>query len=165
MIYSVIYGMVNFWSSVFVLPKRFYAKVDSLCYAFLWKNNTSSAVGARVAWPNICKPKKEGGLGIRKLEEFEMVFHLKRVWLFFSSSGSLWVPWLAHNRFRGLIFGWLMILQDSLGQSDRCLSLGIHWVLIYGVVLETVALLLSGLITGQSWVLCSLYLVHPDLGT
>ena len=30
MITSVIYGMVNFWSSVFVLPKWFYAKLDSL---------------------------------------------------------------------------------------------------------------------------------------
>lgn len=101
MIYSVIYGMVNFWSSVFVLPKWFYAKVDSLCSGFLWKNSTSSASGARVSWDSICKPKAEGGLGLRKLEEFELVFRLKRVWLFFYGSGSLWVPWLSNNRFGG----------------------------------------------------------------
>ena len=104
MIYSVIYGMVNFWSSVFVLPKWFYAKVDSLCSGFLWKNNTTSAIGARVSWVNICKPKSEGGLGIRQLEEFETVFRLKRVWLFFSESGSLWVSWLRNNRFGGRSF-------------------------------------------------------------
>lgn len=92
MIYTVIYGMVNFWSSVFVLPKWFYAKVDSLCSGFLWKNNTVSAAGARVSWGSICKPKTEGGLGIRNLEEFEMVFRLKRIWLFFYGLGSLWVP-------------------------------------------------------------------------
>ncbi|WZY73147.1 hypothetical protein YC2023_005387 [Brassica napus] len=45
MVSSVIYGMVNFWSSVFVLPKWFYAKVDSLCSGFLWKNSTISAAG------------------------------------------------------------------------------------------------------------------------
>ena len=136
MIYYVIYGMVNFWSAVFVLPKRFYAKVDSLCSAFLWKNNTTSALGARVSWLDICKPKQEGGLGIRKLEEFEMVFRLKRIWLFFSSSGSLWVPWLTHNRFHDKSF-WLVTdsprfshtirsmlqLRDSLGNFMRC-SLG-----------------------------------------
>lgn len=72
MIYSVIYSMANFWSSVFVLPKWFYAKVDSMCSGFLWKNSTRSATGARVSWENICKPKAEGGLGIRKLEDFEM---------------------------------------------------------------------------------------------
>lgn len=93
--------MVNFWSSVFVLPKWFYAKVDTLCSGFLWKNSTVSAAGARVSWENICKPKTEGGLGIRNLQEFEMVFRLKRVWLFFYGSGSLWVPWLTSNRFGG----------------------------------------------------------------
>lgn len=101
LIYSIIYGMVNFWSSVFVLPKRFYARVDSLCSAFLWKNSTSSAAGARVSWTDICKSKKEGGLGLRKLEDFEMVFRLKRLWQFFSCSGSLWVPWLSNNTFGG----------------------------------------------------------------
>ncbi|KAG2276627.1 hypothetical protein Bca52824_059182 [Brassica carinata] len=110
MIYSVIYGMVNFWSSVFVLPKWFYAKVDSLCSGFLWKNSTSSAVGARVSWVNICKPKSEGGLGIRQLEEFEMVFRLKMLWFFFSASGSLWVPWLRKNRFGGRS---LWLINDS----------------------------------------------------
>ncbi|KAG7588702.1 Reverse transcriptase domain [Arabidopsis suecica] len=96
---SVIYGMVNFWSSVFVLPKHFYAKVDSLCSAFLWKNKVGSASGARVAWKDICKPKDEAGLGIRLLEEFEVVFRLKQIWNFFSKSGSLWVAWLKGNIF------------------------------------------------------------------
>lgn len=91
MVSSVIYGMVNFWSSVFNLPKQFYAKVDSLCSAFLWKNKTDSARGARVAWRDVCKPKAEGGLGIRLLEEFQKVFRLKQVWSLFCSAGSLWV--------------------------------------------------------------------------
>lgn len=85
LIYSVVYGMVNFWSSVFVFPKRFYNKVDSLCSAFLWKNSTTSASGARVSWSSICTPKDEGGLGLRKLENFDMVFRLKRLWNFFSN--------------------------------------------------------------------------------
>ena len=93
-----------------MLPKWFYAKVDSLCSRFLWKNSTTSAAGARVSWINICKPKSEGGLGLRKLEDFEMVFRLKRLWLFFYGFGSLWVPWLTNNRFSGRSF-WL--INDS----------------------------------------------------
>ena len=110
LIYSVIYGMLNFWSSVFVLPKRFYAKVDSLCASFLWKNSTSSSVGARVSWTDICRPKTEGGLGLRQLEDYDLVFRLKRLWNFFSNSGSLWVAWLSHNRFRDQNY-WLV--RDS----------------------------------------------------
>ncbi|CAL9224853.1 unnamed protein product [Arabidopsis halleri] len=66
LISSVIYGMVNFWSAVFNLPKMVYAKVDSLCASFLWKNKVGSAQGARVAWTDVCRPKNEGGLGIRR---------------------------------------------------------------------------------------------------
>ncbi|KAG2323482.1 hypothetical protein Bca4012_058967 [Brassica carinata] len=73
MITSVNYSKVNFWSAVFVLPKSFYTKIDSLCAAFLWNNKSSPSRGARVFWKDICRPKKEGGLGIRLLEEFEMV--------------------------------------------------------------------------------------------
>lgn len=69
--------MVNFWAAVFAVPKRFYEKIDSLCAAFLWKNKTTSAVGARVAWKEVCKPKEEGGLGIRHLVDFEVVFRLR----------------------------------------------------------------------------------------
>lgn len=118
MIYSVIYSMVNFWSSVFVLPKWFYAKVDSLCSGFLWKNSTVSAAGARVSWENICKPKSEGGLGIRNLEEFEMVFRLKRIWLFFYGPGSLWVPWLTNNRFGGRSI-WLIADSTRFSMTVR----------------------------------------------
>lgn len=35
LIASQIYGLVNFWSAVFVLPKAFYAKIDSICAGFL----------------------------------------------------------------------------------------------------------------------------------
>lgn len=55
-----------------------------------WKNGTSSARGSRVVWTDICKPKNEGGLGNRHLEEFETVFRLKRVWSYFSEPDSLW---------------------------------------------------------------------------
>lgn len=115
---SVIYGMVNFWSSVFALPKRFYEKVDSLCCAFLWKNRASSATGTRVSWADICKPKKEWGLGLRKLEEFERVFTLKRVWNLFSEPGSLWVAWLHLNVFYRRSY-WSITDSQRLSPSVR----------------------------------------------
>lgn len=91
---------------MFVLPKAFYAKIDSMCAGFLWNNDVTSARGSRVAWNDICKPKAEGGLGIRRLEDFETVFRFKRVWNFFTSSGSIWVAWLQRHSFRRLGF-WL----------------------------------------------------------
>ncbi|CAA7031081.1 unnamed protein product [Microthlaspi erraticum] len=130
---SVVYGMVNFWSSVFVLPKSFYQKIDSLCAAFLWRNKTDSAAGARVAWKDICRPKPEGGLGIRLLEDFALVFRLKLVWNFFTNTSSIWVAWVKRNMFGRKTF-WMMEdsprfsatlrsmlqLKDSLREYMRC---------------------------------------------
>ena len=70
------------------------------------------------SWSDICKPKKEGGLGLRKLEEFEMVFRLKRLWQFFSCSGSLWVPWLNNNRFGGRSI-WLINDSQRFSKTVR----------------------------------------------
>ncbi|XP_013617068.1 PREDICTED: uncharacterized protein LOC106323501 [Brassica oleracea var. oleracea] len=113
LIYLVIYGLVNFWSAVFVLPKDFYAKIDSICDGFLWNNDASSARESRVAWADICKPKAEGGFGIRRLEDFEKFFRLKRVWNFFTTSGSIWVVWLKRHTFRRLGF-WLTLNSNKL---------------------------------------------------
>lgn len=82
---------------MFVLPKTFYAKIDALCASFLWKNKTTTAAGSHVAWKDVCCPKAEGGLGIRLLEDYQMVFRLKRFWNYFSNSRSLWVAWLGKN--------------------------------------------------------------------
>ncbi|KAG2321863.1 hypothetical protein Bca52824_015076 [Brassica carinata] len=118
LITSVIYSKVIFWSAVFVLPKSFYAKIESLCAAFLWGNKSSPSRGARVSWKDVCRPKREGGLGIRLLEAYEMVFRLKHVWNFFSNSESLWVAWLKANVFHRKPF-WIMEDSPRLSKAVR----------------------------------------------
>lgn len=120
LISSAVYGMVNFWSAVFNLPKKFYKKVDSLCAAFLWKNKVGSAVGARVAWKDVYTPKEEGGLGIRLLENFQVIFQLKLIWNFFANAGSLWVAWLKGNVFHRKSY-WVMEESQRLSRSINCL--------------------------------------------
>lgn len=47
----------------------------------------------------VCEPKEEGGLGIRLLKDFQVVFQLKHVWNLFANAGSLWVAWVNSNVF------------------------------------------------------------------
>lgn len=72
----------------------------------LEKSNNLSATGARVAWKEVCKPKEEGGIGIRLLEDFEIVFMLKPICNFFTNASFLWVAWLNGNVFARKSF-WL----------------------------------------------------------
>lgn len=37
---------------------------------FLWGGNDIDHARAKVAWNSICVPKKEGGLGLKKLEDW-----------------------------------------------------------------------------------------------
>lgn len=121
---SVIYRMVNFWSSVFALLKRFYEKIDSLCAAFLLKNSTTSASGAKASWASICKPKKE----------WDLVWEVWRIFKGFSTSKGSGTISQARANYRllgciqmcllGSVYGPtvrnMLMLKDSIGDFLRC---------------------------------------------
>jgi len=56
LIASVIYGIVNFWMSTFLLPKGCIKKIESLCARFLWAGNIDGSRGAKVSWFALCLP-------------------------------------------------------------------------------------------------------------
>ena len=66
LIKSVIASTTNFWCSAFCLPKACMEDIYSLCSTFLWSGSPNDSSKAKVAWIEVCKPLKEGGLGIRK---------------------------------------------------------------------------------------------------
>lgn len=94
LIRSVIFGIINFWSASFPLPKGCFETLERLCNAFLWSGAPTSARGAKVSWDSMCSPKSAGGLGLRRLNDLNQIFGLKLIWLLFAANGSLWVAWL-----------------------------------------------------------------------
>ena len=62
------YGKVNFWSSVFVLPKDFMPRL-TLFVCSMWRRKSSYVRGERVAWKDVGKPKEEGDLCNDSYEE------------------------------------------------------------------------------------------------
>lgn len=104
LIISVISSIVNFWSQAFILPKVSLDTIESMCSAFLWPGSPYQTHKAKVAWEDLCCPKDEGGLGIRKLRDSSKFFALSLIWRIFLNSASLWVSWiqqylLRHNSF------------------------------------------------------------------
>lgn len=71
-------------------------KIESLCSAFLWSGSPTQTHKAKVSWDDLCVPKAEGGLGVRKLRESNRVFALKLIWRLFTQPSSLWVCWVKH---------------------------------------------------------------------
>lgn len=46
--------------------------VERLCSSFLWNGVSNSALGAKIKWEDVCKPKTEGSLGLKDLNVWNM---------------------------------------------------------------------------------------------
>jgi hypothetical protein len=57
-----------YWTGIFILPKRTIKSIEHKFNRFLWNGKDIEATKAKVAWSNVCFPKKEGGLGLKRLE-------------------------------------------------------------------------------------------------
>lgn len=71
--------------------------LEQMSNAFLWRGAQTTASGAKVSWVSVCTPREEGGLGLRRLEEWNQVLGLKLIWLLFTAGGLLWVSWVRRN--------------------------------------------------------------------
>ncbi|KAL0293691.1 UNVERIFIED_CONTAM: hypothetical protein Scaly_3136600 [Sesamum calycinum] len=61
----------------------------------------AGAGNAKVAWDQLCKPKAEGGLGVRRLVTANQALILKQLWRILQNDGtSIWVDWIHQNRLR-----------------------------------------------------------------
>lgn len=101
---SVIAIILNFWLSTFRLSNRCLEEVESLCSAFLWSGPELNHRKTKVVWKDVCKPKKEGFLGLKSLKEANKVSCLKLIWRLVSDQPTIWVLWmkitlLHHNSF------------------------------------------------------------------
>ncbi|GKE17820.1 hypothetical protein Tco_1425397 [Tanacetum coccineum] len=64
---------------------------------------------AKVAWEDICLPKKEGGLGLRSLEVFNLALMTTHIWSIASNRESLWVRWIHTYKLQGRTIWWCSI--------------------------------------------------------
>lgn len=75
--------------SVFVLPVAVLDQIKKILRQFFWKGPKLGREGAKVAREDVCLPKKEGGLGIRRLKYCNKAAILKHIWLLFSDKETL----------------------------------------------------------------------------
>ncbi|GJW49144.1 putative reverse transcriptase domain, reverse transcriptase zinc-binding domain protein [Tanacetum coccineum] len=119
---SVISSMQVYWASVLVIPMGIVSDIQQIIRGFLWCNGEYKRGKAKVAWDDICLPKKEGGLGLRSLEVFNLALMTTHIWNLVSNKESLWVRWINTYKLRGrtiwdvqpkanMSYGWRKLLQ------------------------------------------------------
>ncbi|KAK4391360.1 hypothetical protein Sango_1913800 [Sesamum angolense] len=100
LIRSVLSTLHTYWASVFILPKGILKVIEGKMRKFLWQGPSGRGT-AKVAWEHICKPKDEGGLGIRSTLASNQALMLKHLWRILQNDGtSIWVNWIQNYRLR-----------------------------------------------------------------
>ena len=91
MLSSVLYSLQVYWTGIFILPKRITTAIEQRFNRFLWNGKSEGTAKAAMSWHDLCFPKKEGGLGLKRLEVWNQTAMLRHVWSLFARSGSIWV--------------------------------------------------------------------------
>ncbi|GJV47236.1 RNA-directed DNA polymerase, eukaryota, reverse transcriptase zinc-binding domain protein, partial [Tanacetum coccineum] len=68
--------------------------IDKLLKNFVWSKNDAAKGIASLAWKEVCRPKDEGGLGLKSLKVMNHALMVKHLWNIVSKKDSLWVKWL-----------------------------------------------------------------------
>ncbi|GKA81500.1 hypothetical protein Tco_0788192 [Tanacetum coccineum] len=80
LIMYVLFSMHLYWAFVFILLSRIIDDLEQLMRGFLWCGVSMKRGKSKVAWEDVCLPKREDGLGIRRLENFNMALMATCVW-------------------------------------------------------------------------------------
>nr|GEV76886.1 hypothetical protein [Tanacetum cinerariifolium] len=115
-------SMHLYWALVFILPTRLMLELEQVMGGFLWCHSEKRRGKAKVAWVAVCLPKREGGLGIFRLEAVNMALITSQIWSLLTCKESLWVKWIHTYKLKGRSFweiplrgkmswGWCKILQ------------------------------------------------------
>ena len=105
LIQTVLYGIQTYWASMFILPKCVLKEIDALMRKFLWTCGIESSYGSKIAWDNVCKNKKDRGLGFKNTCYLNNVLNLKHICAIFQNSAqSLWVKWIHSYMLKGKSF-------------------------------------------------------------
>nr|GEU74353.1 reverse transcriptase domain, reverse transcriptase zinc-binding domain protein [Tanacetum cinerariifolium] len=87
---------------------------------------------AKFAWVSVCMPKHEGGLGIRRIDDFNVALMATHIWSILTHIESLWVKWVHTVKLKGRSLwdvscrGNKLKIQDRLWQWDAGLSIDLN---------------------------------------
>ncbi|XP_074282785.1 uncharacterized protein LOC141607328 [Silene latifolia] len=101
LVQHVLNSLHSYWASLFVLPKGIIQRIEATCRNFLWDGSAEYRRSPLVAWDTICRPKQEGGLGLKNQELWNIAMVGRLVDWIATKKDSLWVQWVNANYLKG----------------------------------------------------------------
>lgn len=85
--------------STIALPKSTLNSLDKMSRSFLWGSNSERRKQHLLEWKKVCRPKYDGGLGIRSATEMNKALLAKLGWRLLQDHESLWAR-VFRNKYR-----------------------------------------------------------------
>ncbi|KAL0286539.1 UNVERIFIED_CONTAM: hypothetical protein Sangu_2472600 [Sesamum angustifolium] len=99
----VLHTIPTYAMSCFHLPDSFLRELESIMADFFWHSGKESKIHW-LAWDKLCKPKSEGGLGFRRLQEQNLALLAKQAWRISLYPDSALHKVMSHKYFPGATF-------------------------------------------------------------
>ena len=98
---AVLMSIHVYWAQIMPLPRAVLKEVLGVCRAFLWTSLTTFDGPGKVSWDKVCRPKSEGGLGIKDIRRWNQAALFKHAWAIENKKDILWVRWVNHVYMKG----------------------------------------------------------------
>lgn len=85
---SILQNLPIYALSLFTILGKYAERMEKIQRDFLWMGTDRNKRYPLVAWDKVCLPKKNGGLGIRKITHINKALLAKKIWHIFSSMGE-----------------------------------------------------------------------------
>ncbi|GKD50472.1 RNA-directed DNA polymerase, eukaryota, reverse transcriptase zinc-binding domain protein, partial [Tanacetum coccineum] len=80
LIASVLSSLNVYWASMFIIPNHVCESIDKILKCFLWSIDEGKKGVTSVAWKDVCRPKSQGGLGLRTKKLMNEGLMCKYLW-------------------------------------------------------------------------------------
>uniref|UniRef100_A0A7C9AA13 Reverse transcriptase domain-containing protein n=1 Tax=Opuntia streptacantha TaxID=393608 RepID=A0A7C9AA13_OPUST len=87
---STLWSLPIYFMSLFTIPASIAHQLERIMRDFLWNSNSSCNGLHWVNWDEVCRPKQEGGLGIRPLRVMNEALKTKWLWRFAKEDNAMW---------------------------------------------------------------------------
>ncbi|XP_019189682.1 PREDICTED: uncharacterized protein LOC109184096 [Ipomoea nil] len=86
---SVAQAMPTYTMSIYLIPITLCASLERLMNRYWWGHGGQGSSIHWLAWDRMCKPKKHGGMGFKRLHEFNLALLAKQGWRLLTNPTSL----------------------------------------------------------------------------
>nr|GEX04655.1 hypothetical protein [Tanacetum cinerariifolium] len=63
------------------------------------QNGTGSLVS--IKWDDVCRPKSQGGLGLKSMHEWNVSLMVKHLWNIITDKDTIWIKWVKIHKIKG----------------------------------------------------------------